>query len=318
MKKMNKGFLTSLGLIGILACACTTLETESNQQASWADDLTPAQVFSVMPVSVDMEGGSASPQVTGISKMSAVPEEAIKITWRIPKHIFDVWGWTHPFEIYSQNEDGGWEVLPANITRSEVEDSITGAIDFVWMAIVSSSKCHFKGGMLATLKVSLPDHNTGVPVESIVTFMVAPDKDIRVSLVEASAVAPSSLYGQYSSVEGSLFSWNLVFKDMQNFVGGVDMPEVKILKDSLPAFSPVKFYIESDFSGTGWDFEEDVVVHESNTSFCKVTEVTQDVPADTMWRLKYSFEDLPLEKSAIEANGLFDYNDLVFYLDILK
>jgi len=334
---MKRIFGIILGVAALAAAACTTMEAEdTGNGSSWAEELGPRQAIDVMPITVDF-AQPATPQASGIMKMNAIgdaPEEAVKISWRLPeiictkeayRMIFPFF-WqkvcvqhelTAPWEILGQNDDGTWTTLANEAVVEKVEDSITGELSLEFTAYIAKQNIYFKGDMLATLKVALPDHNTGEMVGSIVTFMVAPQKNIRVTLVEASASAPSSLFGQYTVLD--VWNWQLIFKDMQN-LNGVDLPSVEILESQLPKFSPVKFSIETDFSDPQWGFENTLVRHESNTSFCKVTEVpaSQIKEADVQWRFKYEFEDLPLEKASFENGGLFDYNDLVFYVDVLK
>ena len=334
---MKHIFGVVFSVVAFMFAACTNMESNNTAgDESWAEGLTPQQIVSSMPVTVDL-AQPANLQAAGVIKMNAtgsVPEDAVKISWRLPEYICTreeyknfwgpIWvpvcvehGWTAPWEILGQNEDGTWTTLANEATVEEVEDSITGELSFEFTAYISRFGFYYKNDMLATLKVALPDHNTGEMIESVVTFMVAPQKPIRVTLVEASADAPSSLYGQYSVAD--LWNWQLIFEDMQN-LNGVDLPSETILDSQLPAFAPVKFSIETDFSAPKWGFENTTVRHESNTSFCKVTEVSRSEikEDDVMWRFKYAFEDLPLEKASFEAGGKFDYNDLVFYVDVLK
>lgn len=328
-----------LSIIAFILTGCATSETEDTTE-SWAEEMTPAQAISVMPVTVDW-ATPATAQPAAIRKMNALqeatspPEQAIKVEWRIPKVVISLAGISvteTPWEIYGQNADGGWDVLSASVMQEEIEDSITGEYYLSFTALIARNFIWFQGDMLATLKVLLPDHNTGVLGESIVTFMVAPEKALRVELVEASAKAPSKLFGQFASADTTvtttgtnIFNWTttvetmLIFQDLQGFAAnGVDVPTMTFLESQLPAYAPIKFYIETDFSAPEWGFENTLVTHESNSSYCKVTQVKDGIPEDTQWRFKYAFEDLPLEKAAFEGNGMFDYNDVILHVDVLK
>ncbi|MBN2529530.1 MAG: hypothetical protein JXR76_24290 [Deltaproteobacteria bacterium] len=325
---MKRLFLFVLCIAALVMAACTTMEADEPATEVWTDGLSLEEVVSVMPVTVDL-AEPAAPQASNLVKRNIVAADsttdtAIKITWAWPVawctgEIAEYCTSSKLWKIYGQDENGEWQPLPASIVKKTIKNSVTGEFDYEWSAYFSWIPQH----VLTYFKVSLPDHNTGALYESIVTFFVTPPlpnllqpSDIRVSLLEASAKAPSKLYGMVGASKGK--ASQEVFTSLQNFAGGVDLPSATLVTSQLPFNHPIKFAIETDFSATEWGFANPVVVHESNSSFCKVTEVTDNVPTDTIWRFKFAFEDLPLDKASFEAGGLFDYNDLVFYVDVLK
>ena len=334
---MKMKLILLLGIAAVILSGCTTMEAEDTTE-SWTDGMTPAEAISVMPVTVDW-ATPATAQPAGIMMMNVVqdaatpPAEAVKIEWQIPTVVLSLAGISvteTPWEIQGQNADGGWDTLTASVTQEAVEDSITGEDCLFFSALILKEQLWFFNNMLATLKVLLPDHNTGVLGESVVTFLVAPEKGLRIELIEASALAPSKLFGKFTKTDSVDVSFDpasfsliaettLIFDDLQGFAAdGVDVPTMTIVNSELPAYAPIKFFIETDFSDPIWGFENELVTHESNSSYCKVTSITENLPEDTQWRFKYAFEDLPLEKAAFEVNGLFDYNDVVLYVDVLK
>ena len=173
-------------------------------------------------------------------------------------------------------------------------------------------------------KIRMEDHNAGSEgevYENIVSIMVCPyENPARVTLEQASADASSTvsiLYGfEPNSYSETLWNDTLSQSEIEKDGG-------RTLDVDLPPGEFIRFKIETDFNDSMWGFGPTTVTHLSNTSFAKVFRVEEgdeDWPddSDIVSRLKVSFEDLPLEQVKYESDHLFDYNDAIFYFDILR
>ena len=62
-------------------------------------------------------------------------------------------------------------------------------------------------------------------------------------------------------------------------------------------------------------------MHFSNSSYCKVSKLDTPNTIDgkvVEATLQYEFEDLPINRLKYEDEGYFDYDDVVFTVDIIK
>ena len=124
---------------------------------------------------------------------------------------------------------------------------------------------------------------------------------------ETDAGAPSAIFAAYNSGEETLWRMQLL--------STLTLPQTVALHSPLVNGSALTFYVQTDLSS--YNFDELVLVRSSNSSFCRVEELTPNTP-NVKFRLKYSFEDLPLSALSHENGGAFDFNDVVLYVDVLE
>jgi hypothetical protein len=288
--------------------ACDNPETEqpetTEEKVSWADGLSTDQVISAMPIEVtddalEEEGAAEAPEVMGIRvRRLAMNDDTnikyLRLSWFLP---IRPWVEDVTWRVFHRNDDGEWSRVEVDIDVEEVD----GEYHY-------QTKCGIEliGQRIVYFKVQMVDNNDD-EYENIVSFFVYPnDRRLRITLSEeTSADAPSELFIGFRE-------WFRLFWDIHE----LELPTSKEVEEDLSSWTTVLFLLKADFS-QWFDGDEASVVRKSNTSYCKVT--TVDPPDDTVEaRLRYSFEDLPITRLANEPSGYFDYNDMIFFVDILN
>ena len=304
--KNYKVLLLAIFLVFTMGCITPEdeeSEEETNQDSEetkkWSDGLTRDQVISAMPITVTDDTISADGEDDGIGVKKLAQTDGTEI-----KYLSLVWFlpflWTGDdleWKVWQKNDDGEWSLVDVTIDVEELTDGEYKYSTLCGVPLVGQKIVYFK--------VQLVDHNGG-EYESTVSFFVYPnDRKLRITLAEVLADAPSKLYVGYQQW---FWLWD---------VHDTGLPAVKVVEEDLSAWTTVLFMMQVDFSG--FSFGVDQVTRKSNTSWCKAENVTPpDDAEDVDARVRYSFEDLPIEALATEPTGYFDYNDLKFYFDILN
>ncbi len=286
----------------------TDATNEGEEEAvPWTDGLTTEQVIKAMPIVVDevqsddavASAAYALTAASGGEDVSDSVQKEVMVTWALPK------GWL-PFadwKVYEGTDDQTWQAIKVDIVKSEDALEID-SYSFKYLCFFTLEQ-HIK-----YFKIEMVDHN-GDTYSNIVSFMVWPlSNSIQITLsdeTEASASSDISIM-----LNGG---WDT----MWNYTSATELPlteQYPTAGKEIPPWTSVRFQIETDF--TDWGFEDDFSTHVSNSSFCKVTKVAGYPKGDVQSRLKYSFEDLPLDQVGNEPSKEFDYNDVVLYVDIMK
>jgi len=321
LKRQPKVYgLFAVVLTGLLFAGCIPqpdetaddpADEEKQEPAVWTDGLTNQEIVEAMEITVDQIPADAAADVTvengiGTSRLAETSSDGIdlQVTWAVPIGNLPHAIWV----VYEGDEDGNW------IKLDDVE---------VWSEVLEVEKvtrygfrrhCNPTSQYIKYFKIQMNDEN-GDSYENIVSFMVWPEPNpVRITLSdETSADADSTISILFNDED--YFSWLLPGQTMpaEQVITPEDAP---VNFDLQPLFS-VKFKLETDF--TGWGFDEDTTTHYSNTSFCKTQKVTDDtVPSDTVSRLRVAFEDLPLGQVNTEPGNKFDYDDVILYVDFLR
>jgi hypothetical protein len=321
---MNNGKKRMVRTVGIYCAAVTAAlvitgcipqpgddeSTDAQEQDTvWSDGLTPEQVIKAMPIIVN-EAAPAASEETGVASAKLALTDATQtdkdllVTWAVPAGALPFSSWT----VY-EGDGQSWNPISADIQYSETWPEVLEIEKYPFEATYYwfNWKCTFTTEQhIKYFRIVMTDHN-GDKYENIVSFMVWPyTNPIQITLsdeTEAEAASDISIM-----LNGG---WDSMWKYTQT----TELPLTETIGQDIDPWTSVRFQIATDF--TGWGFEENLSTHVSNSSFCKVTKV--DPPNDTVQsRLKYSFEDLPIDQVGQEPTKEFDYNDVVLYVDIMK
>ncbi|MBN2527055.1 MAG: hypothetical protein JXR76_11730 [Deltaproteobacteria bacterium] len=282
----------------LLLTGCTTFENEATDSKAWTHGLSQKQIVEAMPVVAQTVNGSQQPQGAIAVRRAVGERPSHLVSWMVPHDSLRPASW----EVYEKNNNDEWEFINVTIeTRNREEDDIVYDV-FSFTTPVGDTVSFIK-----YYKIVMVDHN-GASYGSIVSLVSYPGgHPIAVTLAdETEADAPSGVTLHYNGVEESLW-------DIQR-LESLDLPQTVNLDANWEAWSDLQLTIQSDFSG--WGLGDLPMLRASNSSFCKVELVT--APAGPIVaRLKFSFEDLPLNRVANEPTKAFDYNDVVLFVDIL-
>ena len=243
-----------------------------------------------------------------VSKDTAGSEVDIDVSWILPTRASS---WTqavqYRIESYDGSEDIDWtDIDTVPVAReSQVTDS------WSWTEWHFFHHHHYTAYQyIIYFRVQLTDAN-GETGQNIVSFMVTPNsRMVRLTYASSEAAVNSIIYGGW--INDAIFNIYpaIAATGTQAAVPG------HFVEFSTAANQPVYFWIASDFSSKGWGN----VIHYSNSSYCKVTRISpRSIPGRTVEAsLMYSIEDLPQNQLSSEDDGYIDYDDVVFYVDIIK
>jgi hypothetical protein len=163
----------------------------------------------------------------------------------------------------------------------------------------------------------MTDHN-GEVYDNIVSFMIQPpSQKLKITVLSETNAKADSKLALIKAFHESPFEplqdseYFTIFDVVQDNIG------VSALHELAPK-KPVQFAIKTDFKKYPQVYSiVKEAVHYSNTSYCKVTKVANPDPTNIIARIKYQFEDLPANMVDKDNFGYFDYNDVVFLVDIL-
>ncbi|HRX49722.1 MAG TPA: hypothetical protein P5120_19515 [Spirochaetota bacterium] len=282
--------LTMISLVFSLSCYDVDYDKDKNDSENqWWEGLTTKQMVEGMEI-------TAMPATNKSYKSSSSTEQDIEVTWVFPS-LISKWGIQFKIDSIDGTENVDWNSIEPVITTTEV-DEFTYKYRFC-KCITFTSKQY-----IVYYKIMMTDTN-GEQYENIVSFLVFPEgRQLRITFKDSEATVDSKIYGAWLST--CLF--NIIHSvssagSYKNF--------------TLSAYSPVYFWINSDFSSKGFG----TVTHYSNSSYCKVTKLA--TPSSISGKvveatLQYSFEDLPVDMLRHEDSGYFDYDDVIFTVDIIK
>jgi len=282
--------LAMISLVFLLSCYDVDYDKDKDESESqWWDGLTTKQMVEGMEI-------KAMPVTNKTSKSSSSADQNIEVTWVFPTYITN-WGIQFKIDSYDGTDNVDWCSIEPVILTTEV-DKYTYKYKFTKCITLKTTQ------YIVYYKIIMTDTN-GEKYENIVSFLVYPqDRTLRVTFKDSEATVDSTVYGAW--VSSCLF--NLIHT----------VPSSGQYKDfTLSSYSPVYFWINSDFSGKGLG----TVTHYSNSSYCKVTKLAtpSSISGKTVEvTLQYSFEDLPIDMLSSEDSGYFDYDDVVFTVDIIK
>ncbi len=292
-----KRIISCLAMVCIaFLVSCYDVQYDNAADTSWADGLSTKQIVEGMEITADL-----STSKSAASKVdSSSPEDTeVEVTWVCP---INICSWTVAYKVEGllDGETKEWTELDSGHEIVQVEvDKDAYKYSFKHCPFWSTTQ------YIVYYKISMTDHNGG-PYENIVSFMVYPyGRELRVSMGTSEAAVSSKIYGHWSDLDCCIF----------DILHGVNQ-SVSAQYFTLAPLSKVFFWICSDF--TSWNFGN--VMHFSNSSYCKVEKVaTNSIQGRIVEAtIQYKFEDLPIDRLRYEDDGYFDYDDVVFTVDIIK
>ena len=295
-----------LALVFMLMTACSYVGIGDDDSGdNWWDGLSTQQMVDGMMIEASESQQPAS--------RASEEGKNIQVTWSLPVK-FTNWRISVKYgndeKVIYDYEDLANREVDIEIKTGQTEWDATEVWIFKFFHKVIVIPTQF----IVTYKIEMIDHN-GDKYENVVSFMVFPEnRKLNVSLNanEIESGALSSLYyiQPYQVLpichipEGS----TKVFDDIHADNGTFSI--------NLNSFHDVQFAILTDFTYQNWDGITKIA-HYSNTSYCKVTK--EENPNDgAEATFKYAFEDLPITRLSAERDGKFDYNDVVFYVDVVN
>ena len=285
----SKLMLVVSALIAALS-GCTTKGGDSDNVmleplVDWSDGLTEKEVLSKMEVSVEVD-------TAGTGNV---------ITWQVPEGAVDVDEWG----ICRKDAGDEWECIEGASGKIIMDTETEEGISYV-NAVYKYVDTDDTDSSLTTEYKIVSTDDSGEEVSNQVTQLNFPTgSTFTVTLSEESeASAQSGIELIYNGEKQTL--WEIQKSS------GLALPQSINIDTPLSADANLQIIVTSLFP----NYEESVVVRTSSSSFCLIEEVTP-LSAASIARLKFSFEDLPLTRLSAEAGGVFDYNDVVLYLDVL-
>ena len=278
-------------IIFILSCYDVKYDDDDDSSGgNWYDGLSTKQMVEGMEIIAKAAN----------SKSTA---SEIEVSWVFPTYITK-WAVKYRIDSYDGNEDVDWSEPDITITNKEVQENSYKQYKYFFGHKITFKTTQY----IVYYKISMTDTN-GEEYENIVSFLVYPDaRTLRVTYAASESSVDCSVYGAWIST--------CIFNIIKTAAGSSDLPG-DYAEFTLSAYSPVFFWIDSDFASKGLD----TVTHYSNSSYCKVTRLASPstIAGKTVEAtLKYSFEDLPQDMLKYEDGKAFDYDDMVFYVDIIK
>lgn len=301
--------LTMISLVFLMSCYDVSYDKEQRVTAgsssgNWWDGLSTKQIVEGMEITAS----SSTSKLTKDTVPTTNVDQKIEVSWVCP---IEFLGWSVKYKIIglangdnTTSDDDGWVPLGETVSIEKLDiDKDTFKYKFIHCPFFSTTQ------YIVYYKIIMKEHNEAVPYENIVSFVVRPNsRTLRISLSsETENGVPSQIYGHWIS--------NCLF----NIVHPIKISDYEPIDIDVSPYTHVFFWIDSDFNakfGT-------TVRHYSNSSYCKVEKLSEtnvsEIPGETIEAtLKYSFEDLPIDKLKEEPDGYFDYDDIVFTVDVIK
>lgn len=284
--------LAIISVVFLMSCYDVAYDKDDGAAATsgnWFDGLTTEQAVKAMDVKAN---------VTATSKDG---EESAVVTWAFPHEL-----------------DLGFAAWTISVQTTDMVDGKPSIFNIIsdgtleWVEKDEEVLYTWKGlwkkeyeQKLVTYKVTMKDHtdpHNQKEYDNIVSFCVYPNPvKLRIKSLASERKSPAELFGYWRS------KWYDICRREINF--NVDLDYTIPEEAPLRPWSHVTFKIKS-YHSFG------VTEHLSNSSYCK-TEITKKSDG-ALATLKYSFEDLPINKISDEPTGYFDYNDVVFTVDVIK
>ncbi|MBN2529591.1 MAG: hypothetical protein JXR76_24595 [Deltaproteobacteria bacterium] len=282
-----KFFLFPVALFA-MSMGCTSMadsskdsEDSANVAPDWATTLTASEANNVKPTAVfsDTSGDT--------------------IVWRLP--VGAVSGSDYVVEKWNE-EDSEWDSVSHVV---KMDTATNDEVSYVEEEFVSSVDKDTDSSIVTDYRVVSTDENGEESSTQVTAVNYPAGAILTVTLSdECEALAESGVDAQYNGGMQNL--WPI------QRLSALDLPQSIVLNAPIDANSPVYLVVTTLMP----DSEESEIVRASNSSFCRVEEVTP-LSADVVARLKFSFEDLPLSAVVREPSGAFDYNDVILYVDVV-
>ena len=312
-----------------LGAGCTTMDGHTSNDdvipvADWTNGLSEEQVVAAMPVTIspietEVVDSDSATSTEAISRTT----DAHQITWQVPEDSLSPQDWN----VYIKTDDDTWtEIDPETVEISVETVDVDGQMYDEYTVTVpvetegaedtdgdsdsdTSTDAGENGDSPVTdYMIEMVDEEGNETATEVSIVTLPEEHQIEVTLSdETNASAPSGVTAVYNGVKEQL--WQV------QRLNTLSLPQTVSLQNSLSDGASLVFVIYTDIS----DYSHDETMQEraSNSSFCRVEEVTP--PSEqVLYRLKYSFEDLPLSGLIYETDGKFDYDDVVLYVDVLK
>lgn len=261
-------------------------ENTETSDEDWIEGLTPQQIVEGM-------------DVTAIAVNDDL--KVFKVIWILPTPLEGTWSLKSC--TFGENDSENWETLTDQVSSEAIASGVK-------YSFYNQSTWYY-GQYLITYKICLTDKD-GTTYENVVSFLILPANGcIRIKIDPASQrqTEKTSLYGFWLTKEWYTY-WNV---DYYWSSISLDSDAVTIVKDK--ASLPVCFKIISEMTDKGLG----IVTHYSNSSFCRIERLSKAADAsDTLATFKFSFEDLPINQLRYETTRSFDYNDVIYTVEILK
>lgn len=286
-------------IIILFSCHGVNYNDKKSDSDNWHDDLTNEEIVDWTEIIAD---GSADNEDL----------QTVSISWECPIKKSD---WSIEYS-YTGN-DGDWTILTSELVEENANKTSTDNITIYKTDISTGNSTNYRyrfshNPVLTDLqyivyyKIIMTD-SRDKSYDNIVPYVVFPQgKTLRVTVSsECESSMPSDIYATWDRTTP-------IFNQVRTSM----IPSNSVEK-ILTGVSSISFWIETDFSSSGL---EDPVKHYSNSSYCKVTKLStpNSIEGKTVdATLKLSFEDYP--KELLSHNpAVFDYNDIVFTVDIIQ
>ncbi|HOP28353.1 MAG TPA: hypothetical protein P5120_18230 [Spirochaetota bacterium] len=289
--------LAIISVVFLMSCYDVAYDKDDGAAATgnWWDGLNTEQAVKAMDIKADISSTSKSDT-----------DQAVEVTWAFP-HVLDLGcsAWTISVQTTSiiDGTPSVFEVITdGELTRVIADEEVL----YTWKGLF----CHTYEEKIVTYKVTMKDHTDPAnqkEYDNIVSFIVYPNPvTLRITSLASERKSPAELFGYWRS------KWYDICRRELNFNVDIEynLPE----EEPLRPWSHVNFKIKS-YHSFG------VTEHWSNSSYCKVTKeepTDEEKSSGIKARLKYSFEDLPINKISQEPTGFFDYNDVVFKVEVIQ
>ncbi|MBN2718354.1 MAG: hypothetical protein JXX14_21095 [Deltaproteobacteria bacterium] len=327
-------FMALLAMTG-----CTTMSPETGNDdltpvVAWTDGLSAEQIVEAMPVwvdeapsdsesSADTDGGN---EAEDYQISWTVPADTIAdVDWKIyvSSLVDDAWIPIPPdayvitketdtvenvtYDVYTAVVPGS-VVLPSTIDSDTAVDTVEVSDTDTVSEDTAADSENTNAPIVVDYRVAMVDPSGNETTTEVSVVVIPPGHPVRVTFSEqTSANAPSGVTAIYNGIEEVLWSVGALSGDL--------LPQTVFLSQTIADKSLLSFTVNTDF--TGYGFDETHVARSSSSSFCKVSEESPN-DSDVHRRLKFKFEDLPLSALSYESGGVFDYNDVVLFVDIMN
>jgi len=295
--------LAIISVVLIVSCYDVAYDKDDGAAATgnWWDGLSTKQIVEGMEITASEPVSKASKDTNPTTNLN----QEIEVSWVCP---IEFLGWSVKYKIIGLADgdntqgDDGWVTLDEDISIVKLEiEKDTFKYKFKHCPFFSTTQ------YIVYYKIIMKEHNAAEPYENIVSFVVRPEsRTLRISLSpETENGVPSQLFGHWIS--------NCLF----NIVHPIKISDYVSQDITVSPCTHVFFWIDSDFRSK---FGK-TVRHYSNSSYCKVEKLSEpnSIPGKIVEAtLKYNFEDLPIDKLKEEPSGYFDYDDIVFTVDVIK
>ncbi len=287
--------LAIISVVFLMSCYDVSYDKDDGAAATgnWTDGLTTKQIVEGMEVKANISSDDSS-------KCTDCEEEVFELVWVLP--IFIGGNWSVYSLALGEDTNNDWELLLDTVTSEKISGGY-------WKYTCKTKRTWVSNEYLISYKICLTDSNNQT-FTNIVSFSVLPnDATLRITIDPASErnTAKTSLAGFWLTKEWKLYC------NIESYWTPISIESNAVTNTNAKSFVPVYFRIKSDLRAQGIG----IVTHYSNSSFCKTSRITPDA-VDALATFQFKFEDLPLEQLSQEPDGAYDYDDVIFKVEVLK